>query len=932
MTVERKEAAAAGMSAQEMDIRLEPEGEHRLYAAEDVLHRPLTLTVVAEAIPERSGADGALRCRVVVKDVRGRTVFETERPAECRGDGAAVAAIELVLAQTGYYEAAAELLAPDGAALRRAETEWAVVPGPHPGPRPESFFATNVHLDQGHYRFDRMIGVKMYRGHFAASGPAGPASAATPETWRPERKPDDPIDYDFRGIERVVRTCREHDIGIVGLVGYANPEWARAETARGKRHWGPPRDDDEFIRATVPIVARFPEVKYVEFWNEPWVYGWTWADTAERFRRLHNKWIDEARKVRPDLVVVSGESASYLEDHLYIDAETTRRIDVACHHPYAEIGHPNGRQGKVLRTVDYHVRLAEKHGVGRSFLTEGGVVDVWESDREKIKTAAKQIVVQHVLGALAGLYQMNIQHNMGFETTQLAGAAAYGVMTHLLEDRVPVADLWPAHPLIWGAVFANKRFADANETRANEFSARWSVPVPPEYEDDRLKVAVLWSWMGESPERLAGGTIAFEAAARDIRVLDFMGAPCGEVRDGQWVVPFTAEPVYVTSEELEAGGLAALLRSARIECGHPVNLFVHLITEPLDRSPALTVCIQNQLNRPIRGRLTAVGLPDGWRAKEGGVAYELAAGEIAELRVGLAEAKPNEANRYAVRLRADHDDAPPVEYGQIVQAAVASRKTVRLTGRLSDWDGVVPTTTDSRMLRLGVDPTHYALNPDAARPEGTPEAAVVTRTYAAYDETKLYIGFAVEEPSFSQTADGDPDGLDKPWLCGDLFDIAFAFRDRAPNSFRQAGDPWYWKGGYRDTEYEYALFRDKHGRDRFTRLRRPDSPRTTPYQLERSAVHYPYVGEVEGAEVMIARDEPAKLTLYEVAIPLSEFGVAEGGLREPLRFGFVQWTDEKLPAIEYAKAAGVFDYWCGGDTFLPSWLSFHACTTRLGLE
>jgi len=78
-----------------------------------------------------------------------------------------------------------------------------------------------------------------------------------------------------------------------------------------------------------------------------------------------------------------------------------------------------------------------------------------------------------------------------------------------------VADLWPAHELIWGGVFANPRFVTDEVRklpRAAELSARWAVPVPNDRADDRTKVAVVWSLTGESNDRLdAQGTLTLDA-------------------------------------------------------------------------------------------------------------------------------------------------------------------------------------------------------------------------------------------------------------------------------------------------------------------------------------------------------------------------------------------------------------------------------------
>ena len=72
----------------------------------------------------------------------------------------------------------------------------------------------------------------------------------------------------------------------------------------------------------------------------------------------------------------------------------------------------------------------------------------------------------------------NAQWNIGYGPDWTRSNTAFAVMTHFLEDRVPLVDIWPQEELLWGGIFANPRFAtDAVKTlpRASELMARWNV-------------------------------------------------------------------------------------------------------------------------------------------------------------------------------------------------------------------------------------------------------------------------------------------------------------------------------------------------------------------------------------------------------------------------------------------------------------------------
>ena len=76
----------------------------------------------------------------------------------------------------------------------------------------------------------------------------------------------------------------------------------------------------------------------------------------------------------------------------------------------------------------------------------------------------------------------------------------FAVMTHFLEDRPPLADIWPANELIWGGIFASPKFVTDEVRqlpRAAELSARWQVPIPTIGPTTRPR----WPCSGASPDQ-----------------------------------------------------------------------------------------------------------------------------------------------------------------------------------------------------------------------------------------------------------------------------------------------------------------------------------------------------------------------------------------------------------------------------------------------
>ncbi len=173
---------------------------------------------------------------------------------------------------------------------------------------------------------------------------------------------------------------------------------------------------------------------------------------------------------------------------------------------------------------------------------------------------------------------------------------------------------------------------------------------------------------------------------------------------------------------------------------------------------------------------------------------------------------------------------------------------------------------------------------------------------------------------------GEPSGLEHIRFCGDAFFFAFGFRDRVPGWGRQMDDHWAWKGHFYDTDNHYAVHTSSTG-PQLVRQWGADTPRRIAYQT--AAV--PGVGPVPGAQVRIERDETAELTVYEMSIPRAELKLfnPEAGR---LRFGFNLVSNEVGWPLQWASAAGVFDYWIGSGSFSPSWVSVLPCQTFFGIE
>jgi hypothetical protein len=572
-------------------------------------------------------------------------------------------------------------------------------------------------------------------------------------------------------------------------------------------------------------------------------------------------------------------------------------------------------------------------GIGMHFITENGTeVGGWGEGMRDHRMNAPKIVAMHVMLALTNQYQMNIQEGIGWGLDQMKGSAAYAVMASFLEDRVPVADIWPAHPLIWGAIFANPDEAVPSLPRASEINARWKVPGRP---GDKTKVAVVWSYAGPDADHLDEKATLTLSPADDLKAFDLMGNPVGKARRRSLAIPFSQYPVYLTSEKLSVKEMHERIRDAEIEDATPVNLYAFSFTKPIEEKPDLVVRIHNQLNRELACRLR-LKLPSGWRTEAKSQTVSLRPAELAEVTFPLAECSTNPTSLYPITIEAD-TEAGRTSRTQIVQVAYAPNKTIALNGKLDDWKGVVPVTIDSDWLGTSENWAQLALNPNLPRPTrllGKPK--VVARAYTAWDKDNFYVAFAIKEPSLKQDAGKPyrdtkyttcaPDGIGFPLYSGDAVQFAFGINERAADDYRKPDDPWYWKGCFRDTDYQYIVYTSEKG-PQLIRLHKPGIPYRIGFQTETQ----PGQGPVEGAKVLIYRE--GDVTLYEASIPRSELALLKPETQSQIRFGFLLSNDEGVGhagRLQWSQAAGVFDYWFNNGSYQPTWESFWAAQTRWG--
>jgi hypothetical protein len=931
-------------------------------------------------------------------DIKGKPVGEKEQASVDLQNGQGQQDIPFKAPGPGYFLVQATIQA--GADTATAWTDFGIVPAPYPGLRPDSFFASNTSQFKTGADLDLLtaIGMKVERvGFYPTVGKtAGLAPGEVPS-------------LDFTRQDQQWHEAQAHGLWALPMIGYAMEDDKSAlGVATGM--YGPPGDDERFANTWAAILQHYPEITTIEMWNEPWIFGWTFAGTPEEYCRMQKLALEKVLAQNPKLRLVAGSSTAFVIDNMepYRDSWSGLLQGVS-NHPYtSDVSEANFRDDSNFRLLDSAQWLIKRMKLPYSYVTEGGTLYATPPDEVKhvsspklqsvldqvkgindelatlttpeqqasshyaelkeqlAKTIASNFtswtypdinnnnenatkVVQYfVKSAIDGEFQGDAQWQIGYGAGWTRSNTAFAVMTHFLEDRPVVADIWPANELIWGGVFANPKFVTDEVKalpRAQELAERWNVAVPDDRSGDTTKVAVIWSLTGESNSKLdPAGTLTIPQAD-GLQAWDMTGRPILPGGDGL-TVPFTSAPVYITSDTLSVVELRRRVANGIIKKVTPVNLYALSLLDDPAGPRKLSVRVENQLNVPLQGTLH---LKVDGSSQEMSAPFSVDAAKLVEVPVSWPGDVPaNANNQYGVTLSAEVTSAPEpvtVHRQQIVSVARFAKQTVAFNGSLDDWKGLTPVLLDSNLLNHEIDMSQYLLNPGLDKGSGdSGSQRIVARVYTAYDQDNVYLGAAVNEDTFQCTAGGPvikgrkkallpyksgmPDGLNHVVLTGDVFQFSFGFRDRVPDNGRQMDDPYAWKGDFYDTDYSYVAHSSTDG-DKLIRIWSPDTTRQNGYQTVAS----PGEGPVPDAKIKITRDEASKITLYEVAVPRSELKMFDPTAGR-CRFGFIVYNSEKVgggTGLNWSDAAGVFDHWRNMGSFPPTWTQHTACQTFFGI-
>ena len=143
------------------------------------------------------------------------------------------------------------------------------------------------------------------------------------------------VPLDFSRLDKALAETKARGLWILPIAGYSF-EGDCCRLAEQLGMYGPPGDYDRFVNTWADILRHYPELTTIEFWNEPWIFGWNLAGTPDDYRRLQKQFCEMALKINPHYRILAGNSTMFVTDNIEPDPACWQGLlQGISHHPYA---------------------------------------------------------------------------------------------------------------------------------------------------------------------------------------------------------------------------------------------------------------------------------------------------------------------------------------------------------------------------------------------------------------------------------------------------------------------------------------------------------------------------------------------------------------------------------------------------------------------
>ena len=775
--------------------------------------------------------------------------------------------------EPGWYSVTIDLYI-DGRLISESSYGFGVIREAHEGLKPDSPFGLNFR-SEGDFEVGLMIGqkigVKWTRG-IPSVNPTNVKPTEDSPYW------DEPGNEEGQAyIEEAYETI-EHlnsmGMSILGSVDYNMP-WNITPLADGTipaLHQNRPLDLEEQAEMVYHMIKPFYGIiNNWEIWNEPWVHGWTWrtGDTQD-YRDMSKLIWDKVKPEMPDVMLIAGGSTAYQRDSLYAaGSKDTGYNDGSVNHAYAT---PSMSLVSALKEQMNMDKLYSKgEGKGGMWQTEGGILPTaFEGTPLEQQLMVSRVVapsyLQNLFVANGEVPMKYFWFALSYDKTYSGGdnnmydvssktpypcVVAYSAMTHFLEDSKYKYEAYPNAKSTWGFVF--------------------------ERDEDHKATAAVYTATDHEGSFILDNALG-------VKAYDYLGR---EISDGSaktLVIPMKYwETVYLVSDKTPEQ-LRDMLADADMQYDNILQIDPQNFVRPVNESNSIDIRVENVTNKPVTGtiKLTA---PEGWSLKNDTIEIkELPSSEDMIVSFPIDHFETNSINRYLISYEFKADGSSYTqEKSQIIQAAFAPKRTIKVDGNLSDWNGITAVTMTNNGT---IDIAAAQLDPSKAEEilghDPSKEDKVMYTLKTAWDDENFYMCAQIPDVQQTKKAPFEKDPYQFPWQY-DCIQLGFKPLEVNPDD-PFIDDPYYYKGLHAGIDYEFDLTATNDGGVELYRVIAPGThfqnyyPTNAELDVPVGAMDASESGGSDGA-LVITRDEENMITTYECAISLDNISALRDVLK-----------------------------------------------------